>query len=74
MSVLPSGGSRPDLLKQKTLKELKKDLEMEYLVHLFRETRGDSHKMAESLEVNQSTLYRWFRRLEIDIHALRREM
>ena len=43
------------------------------LLKLFVEKQGDVVSMATDLGVTRPTLYRWFKKLGIDVRALRRE-
>jgi DNA-binding NtrC family response regulator/tetratricopeptide (TPR) repeat protein len=73
---LPEEASRglfaPDLVAGRDLGKLRDELERVYLARLFRDTRGDFPKMMEVLGVTQATLYRWFKRLDLDPGSLRR--
>ena len=64
----------PARFHNRSLAELKQELEREYLIELFRHTHGDMEKMMRDLGVKKSQLYAWFRRLGIDIRAQRGEL
>jgi len=63
-----------DLLAGRDIKDLKRNLERAYLRRLFKETGGDIEKMSENLAMKRVSLYLWFRRIGMDVHALRREL
>ena len=56
------------------LRHLRDDLERVFLKRLFRDTKGDLQAMVRALDVKQSILYRWLKRLDIDVRALRWEL
>jgi DNA-binding NtrC family response regulator len=60
------------LLRGRSLTELHRELDREYLAMLFQRTRGDLHAMASTLEIKLANLYHWLRRVGLDIRVLRR--
>jgi DNA-binding NtrC family response regulator/tetratricopeptide (TPR) repeat protein len=62
------------VLASMDLKDLKRELEREYLTQLFRETAGDIDAMAARLGVKRVSLYIWLRRIGIDIRTLRGDL
>lgn len=63
-----------DFVAGRNLAELRDELERVYLTRLFRETEGNIPQMVEALGVRQASLYRWFKRLGVDVRSLRREI
>jgi DNA-binding NtrC family response regulator len=59
-------------LTARSLDERRRELEREYLIRLFRDSRGDLRAMMRALRVKSSKLYAWFRDLGLDIRDLRK--
>ena len=64
----------PRLLEAESLDALKTRLEREYLTQLFLRTGGDAKEMMATLGVKRSQLYAWFRKLDVDVRELRRDL
>ena len=62
-----------EFVSGRDLNRMRDELETVYLKQLFAEKQGDVAAMATDLGVTQPTLYRWFKKLGIDVRALRRE-
>jgi SAM-dependent methyltransferase len=60
----------PSLLQARSLPDLRRELEREYLVEAFLKARGDPRRLMERLGVKRTRLYTWLRRLGIDETAL----
>ena len=58
------------LLESRSLSDLRRELEREYLIRLFRRVGGEPRRLMETLKVKRTQLYAWFRRLGIDIRKL----
>jgi DNA-binding NtrC family response regulator/DNA-binding transcriptional ArsR family regulator len=58
-------------LIDRSLGELKLELERAYLTQLFRELGGDLRKVMARLGIRRSRLYLWLRRLGLDVRDLR---
>jgi DNA-binding NtrC family response regulator len=58
-------------LRGRSLDELRGELERAYLAHLYRETGGDLGAMMKKLGVKRAYLYRWLRKVGLDIRNLR---
>jgi DNA-binding NtrC family response regulator/tetratricopeptide (TPR) repeat protein len=67
------GGPAPDLLSR-SLPDIRREIEREYLTQLFRKLGGDVGAMTRELHVKITKLYLWLRDLGIDTRALRREL
>jgi DNA-binding NtrC family response regulator/tetratricopeptide (TPR) repeat protein len=55
------------------LRQLRDELERVYLRRLFRDTKGDVSRMTRILGVKHASLYRWFKRLGLNVRSMRRE-
>ena len=62
------------LLAGRPLHELRRSLERAYVTYLFEDTGGDVKAMRDALDMPQATLYRWIKRLGLDLRELRRRL
>ncbi len=69
----PAGASlfTPEFVRGRDLAAMRDELERVYLTMLGRDTGGDVDAMVKALRVKRATLYRWLKRLGIDIRSLR---
>ena len=63
-----------ELVQGRRLQDLRDELDRVYLLNLFEEMGGSIPRMVAALDVTQASLYRWLRRLGIDVRGLRREL
>ena len=63
-----------DHVAGRDLAELKRELERVYLIHHFREARGNIPAMMKALNVKRSALYRWLVHANIDVNELRKQL
>ncbi|HLU48932.1 MAG TPA: sigma 54-interacting transcriptional regulator [Planctomycetota bacterium] len=61
-------------IEDRSLADLKRELERAYLERLFRSTGGNIAAMLERLEIKRSNLYTWFAKLGLDIRAMREDL
>jgi len=60
-------------LAGKSLSELHRELDRVYLTRLFKESKGDLGRIAETLGMKISNVYHWLKRSGIRIRDLRRK-
>jgi DNA-binding NtrC family response regulator len=73
ITAAPRSLFKRELLEGRRLDDLKAELERSYLLFLFESKSGDLQALCRELGVNRATLYRWFRKLGMDIRELRGE-
>jgi DNA-binding NtrC family response regulator len=61
-------------VEKEDLKDLEAALERQYLTQLFLRSKGDLKSMMAKLQVKRTWLYKWFRKLGLDIEDLRRRL
>ncbi len=61
-------------LVERSLDELREDLERQYLTQLFAKTGGDTAEMMRHLAIKSTKFYSWLGRLGIDTRELRRRL
>lgn len=63
----------PTIFRGRDLQELTQTLQQEYLHALYDELDGDLAKMSEHLGIQLAALYKWFKKVGINIKALRKK-